>query len=478
MVSENLNIDGGLLVNENSTFLKEVTIDGSLILNSNLMVSENLNIDGGLLVNENSTFLKEVVINQEGFFKSDVTVDGELQINGILTINSNLNVNGLFVDGEAIVKQKTFLRDDLHVSSNVEIDGNLLINADVYVESNVNIHGALDVDKTVTFKDTFSIRNDEEYFFKVEGSNLFLHDEMYKEIGRHVKININSSNLTADMLISNVTVNSTFHKDLTVKGNFTVESTLNAKSNVIVNGEVALDNKLQLLPLDTNNQSWWNIYCDASQNETYEADLLFESRNGSKMTFHDQFEESIINFTGQHRCSIIKNNEDKDLSVSDLVGRIVISTGEYQDLHNKSKIRINEAIPKVKLCNLESDKRVFGVISGEEEIGKYREFKFGNLSFFLNKDKNNKKVMINSVGEGGIWVCNVNGSLENGDYITTSDVDGYGMRQNDNIQRNYTVAKITCDCDFDLYSDIYKCEEIIINNKKARRAFVGCIYYC
>ena len=298
-----------------------------------------------------------------------------------------------------IITDKSFLRDDLYVGSNVEIDGNLYLNSNLYVQSNVNINGELNVEDTVTFKETFAIRNNNEYFFKVDGSNLFLHDEMYKEIGRHVKININNSNLTADMLISNVTVNSTFHKDLTVKGDFTVESTLNAKSNVIINGEVALDNKLQLFSLDPDNHSWWNIYCDAVENETYEADLLFESRNGSKMTFHDQFEESIINFTGQHRCSIVKNAFPEDLSISDLVGRIVISTGEYQDLHNNTIIRINEAIPKVKLCNLENDKRVFGVISGEEEVGKYREFKFGNLSFFLNKEKNNKKVMIISQAE-------------------------------------------------------------------------------
>ena len=57
-------------------------------------------------------------------------------------------------------------------------------------------------------------------------------------------------------------------------------------------------------------------------------------------------------------------------------------------------------------------------------------------------------------------------------------MDGYGMRQSDNIQRNYTVAKITCDCDFDLESTIYKCEEIMYGNKKIRRAFVGCIYCC
>ena len=61
-------------------------------------------------------------------------------------------------------------------------------------------------------------------------------------------------------------------------------------------------------------------------------------------------------------------------------------------------------------------------------------------------------MVINSLGEGGIWVCNKNGSFENGDYITSSTVGGYGMKQtlNEGILTNYTVGKITCNCDFSL----------------------------
>ena len=55
---------------------------------------------------------------------------------------------------------------------------------------------------------------------------------------------------------------------------------------------------------------------------------------------------------------------------------------------------------------------------------------------------------LNSVGEGAIWVTNINGPLESGDYITTSNVAGYGMKQESDSLKNYTVAKITMDCDF------------------------------
>ena len=86
--------------------------------------------------------------------------------------------------------------------------------------------------------------------------------------------------------------------------------------------------------------------------------------------------------------------------------------------------------------------------------------------------------MINSVGEGAIWVCNINGSFENGDYITSSSIQGFGMRQESDSEKNYTVAKITCDCEFDVDSLVYKCEEFTINGQTFRKAFVGCIYCC
>ena len=60
------------------------------------------------------------------------------------------------------------------------------------------------------------------------------------------------------------------------------------------------------------------------------------------------------------------------------------------------------------------------------------------------------RLIINSVGEDAIWVCNSNGNIENGDYITSSDYLGYGEKQDDDILHNYTVAKATIDCNFEL----------------------------
>ena len=47
-----------------------------------------------------------------------------------------------------------------------------------------------------------------------------------------------------------------------------------------------------------------------------------------------------------------------------------------------------------------------------------------------------------------MWISNINGNIENGDFITTSLLPGIGMKQDDDLLHNYTVAKITMDCEF------------------------------
>jgi hypothetical protein len=77
---------------------------------------------------------------------------------------------------------------------------------------------------------------------------------------------------------------------------------------------------------------------------------------------------------------------------------------------------------------------------------------------------------VNGIGEGGIWVINTNGNLENGDYIQSSNVAGFGEKQDDDLVHNYTVAKITCSCDFDMGSSKYRSK--LVGDNIA--CFVGC----
>ena len=152
-----------------------------------------------------------------------------------------------------------------------------------------------------------------------------------------------------------------------------------------------------------------------------------------------------IDFTGQHRSLLNKNIDNSS------IGLIVSSTGKYVNLDNTLKATINESLPICEITNIENDKKVFGVLSDKEDSNTTRSYSTGNWSSVYNKQNSNEQRMfINSLGEGGIWICNKSRTLENGDYITSSSVPGYGMKQSDGLLHNYTVAKITCECDFSI----------------------------
>jgi len=177
-------------------------------------------------------------------------------------------------------------------------------------------------------------------------------------------------------------------------------------------------------------------------------------------------------FTGFHRCFIedeLFNKDEAQKFKEDYVGRIVIATGkiatdltndnnEWEILYDKEGITIEDAVPIIQLSRKKKDKRVFGVIGDPRRNNSRPE-----------------RLIVNSVGEGGIWVCNSNGNIENGDYITSSDYLGYGEKQDDDLLHNYSVAKATMDCNFELESNLYNCIEIENN---IRIAFIACSYHC
>ena len=127
-------------------------------------------------------------------------------------------------------------------------------------------------------------------------------------------------------------------------------------------------------------------------------------------------------FTGQQTCFVSDDVAEEGMIVCANRNKYGI-----QGTPRSNAITINESTPNVSLCTGVMDKSCFGVISQT----------FGH-----------KRAFINSVGEGAMWVVNTAGALESGDYITTSNVAGYGQRQESEFLANYTVAKITMDCDF------------------------------
>ena len=181
-------------------------------------------------------------------------------------------------------------------------------------------------------------------------------------------------------------------------------------------------------------------------------------------------------FTAFHRCfaddelfDIDNPQEFKD----DYMGRIVVSTGtikthsskinengevEWEIKTGKEAIVIEDAHPTIELSRKKKDKRVFGVLG-------------------LNTRNNSspERMIINSIGEGAVYCINSNGSIENGDYIQSSDHLGYGEKQDNEFLCNYTVAKATMDCNFELNSPLYNCIEL---DDGLRVAFIACSYHC
>jgi hypothetical protein len=163
-------------------------------------------------------------------------------------------------------------------------------------------------------------------------------------------------------------------------------------------------------------------------------------------------------FTGQHGGVPI--NYDLKSNVSNYTGLIVCPTDTGYKSYNHTTglthvgqraIEINECLPYIKLSETAYDKSVFGVLSNAPNNSPCDEY--GDLE--VDDDPNKKfgntlrdRVRINSLGEGAIWVTDLNGNLENGDYITSSNISGYGMKQDSEFLANYTVGKITMSCDF------------------------------
>jgi hypothetical protein len=218
---------------------------------------------------------------------------------------------------------------------------------------------------------------------------------------------------------------------------------------------------------------------------------IFYTKVGT--TYYTATISSSTYFTGQHMCC---SEDFTQYDTDELAGLIVYATGEYlskdssgSDITGKDAIQINESLPKIKLASINTDKRVFGVITDSndmpmlrddgEVIRDYHEHDYERRIF--------GRVRVNSLGEGGIWVCSKHGNIENGDYITSCTVPGYGAVQADDILRSYTVAKATCAVDFmDLDPIKFRIRFLLADGSVVEDSgtadfiavFIGCTYHC
>jgi hypothetical protein len=85
--------------------------------------------------------------------------------------------------------------------------------------------------------------------------------------------------------------------------------------------------------------------------------------------------------------------------------------------------------PVLSLSTEAKDKKCFGVIS------------------YSNTYSTDNEFLVDATGCGQVWVSN-SSPIESGDYLTSSSVTGYAMKQDDDLLHNYTIGKALRDCDF------------------------------
>jgi hypothetical protein len=149
-------------------------------------------------------------------------------------------------------------------------------------------------------------------------------------------------------------------------------------------------------------------------------------------------------FTGTHIITL-EHNSNVQLEQ----GMLLCSTG------NVNILALIDTIVHCRICVKPNDKTLFGIYAGSEFV-------------------NDKEIFYcASVGEGCILVTNYNGAVENGDYISSGPIPGYGQKQADDLLHNYTIAKITEDINWDTVT-----QYIMYEGHAYKRALVACTYHC
>ena len=225
---------------------------------------------------------------------------------------------------------------------------------------------------------------------------------------------------------------------------------------------------------------------------------------------------NFLSFTGSHLVNLSSNIDINKL----LIGMIMKTTGVVllQDVNNTTVT--------IDIANTKNDKNIFGVYSGSEIITTtdyiqpietlpeditheeiITEPPVINTNTNVNQPTQNDdpnilpppppppplpphpppqpsqisvittkiNYYVNALGEGGVLVTNYLGEIQNGDYITTSIIAGYGALQSDDLLHSYTVAKCTQDIDWDAIENNILCE---LDNKMYKSLLVSCTYKC
>lgn len=203
--------------------------------------------------------------------------------------------------------------------------------------------------------------------------------------------------------------------------------TYHLKGLEIMNGTLSLNDN----PLKIGD---WSFEIGADGDLLFKKDCTIQA----KISCHSNLPKKINN----DRFFIID-----PLDINECIGMLVSNTNTYYNFDFSQSPTIDQSIPTIQLCKKQEDPTIVGVISGCENFS--REYDHGVFKTVYRQEDGVNRVIVSTNGLSSMWVTDINGSFLNGDFITSSDIPGYGMKQTQsNIQYNFTWAKTMQDCDF------------------------------
>ena len=140
-------------------------------------------------------------------------------------------------------------------------------------------------------------------------------------------------------------------------------------------------------------------------------------------------------FTGAHDALIVK-------------GSIPVQGDIMRDVATVYVSNISNTLSEVVVTTTAKDPAVFGVMVATKPLDenhlptalKLRDIN-AELPDYDTIIATYDELIVNALGEGAINVCKEGGNIAVGDYICSSNHAGKGMKQDDDLMHNYTVAK-------------------------------------
>ncbi len=216
---------------------------------------------------------------------------------------------------------------------------------------------------------------------------------------------------------------------------------LDVRGNSYISGSVGIGTSSPVYKLQVENSSGGGVSGNGTTYDFY--------ANGPGTNYGP--------FTGGHEA-ILADDVPDDIRK----GMIVSVTGKAEKRKQNGEIVISSTLPTVSLASIEDDKAVFGVFNGLAPL----------LADHWYKEKEGKRfAMVNALGEGRVWVSNLNGDIKVGDYITSSSIPGYGRKQNDDLLHSFTVGKAIEAVDW------YKVTETVDYNGKRYKVYLIAVVY-